>query len=157
MRHEASSIRGSLLIVITIASLSASLLLALPIRYADADSNKGALVVQAEAAQGRATPGNTQPANFLVVVTEHDTGEPVTDLVQLNFQIINHFAVTGQVCGFSNNIVSFVNIGTGAYQIRVGLEASIPGCAWVAGDYLAQVIVTNGKSQGQATATLSVE
>jgi hypothetical protein len=159
MRHETSSIKGSLplLIVITIASLTAFLLPALPIRSADADSNKGALVVQAEAAQGRAAPGNTQPANFLIVVTEHDTGVPVTNLAQSDFQIINHFAVTGQVCGFSNNIVSFGNIGTGAYQIRVGLETSIPGCAWVGGDYLAQVIVTNGTSPGQATATLSVE
>jgi hypothetical protein len=157
MRHEASSIKGSLLIVIAIASLTTALLLALPIRNADADSNKGEVVVQAEAAQGRAAPGNTQFANFLVVVTEHDTGEPVTTLIQSDFQIINHFAVTGQVCGFSNNIVSFANTGTGAYQIRVGLETSVPGCAWVAGDYLAQVIVTNGTLQGQATATLSVE
>jgi len=120
-----------------------------------AGPNKGAVLVQAQAAQGRAEPGNSQPANFLVVVTDPDTGAGVTDLVQADFQIINHFLITGQTCGFSNNIVSFVNVGTGSYQIRVGL--TVPGCTWVAGDYLAQDIVTHGSEAGQAAATLSVE
>ncbi len=88
---------------------------------ASADPKKGALLVQAQAAQGRAEPGNSH---------DPDTGAGVTDLVEADFQIINHFLITGQTCGFSNNIVSFINVGTGAYQIRVGL--TVPGCTWVA-------------------------
>jgi hypothetical protein len=120
-----------------------------------ANPKETALLVQAQAAQGRAEPGNSQPANFLVLVTDPETGAAVTDLVEANFQIINHFLITGQTCGFSNNIVGFVNVGTGAYQIRVGLV--VPGCTWVAGDYLAQVMVTRGADAGQAAALLSVE
>jgi hypothetical protein len=120
-----------------------------------ADPKETALLVQAQAAQGRAEPGNSQPANFLVLVTDPETGAAVTDLVETNFQIINHFLITGQTCGFSNNIVGFVNVGTGAYQIRVGLV--VPGCTWVAGDYLAQVLVIRGADAGQAAALLSVE
>lgn len=116
---------------------------------------KGALLVQSEGAQGRADVGNSEPANFLVIVTDPDTGAAVTDLVEADFRIINHFLITGQTCGFSNNIVGFVNVGTGAYQIRVGL--TVPGCTWVAGDYLAQVIVARGSEAGQAAATLTVE
>jgi hypothetical protein len=119
-----------------------------------ADPKKGALLVQAQAAQGRAEPGNSQPANFLVVVTNPDTGAGVTDLVEADFQIINHFLITGQTCGFSNNIIGFVNVGNGAYQIRVGLV--VAGCTWVAGDYLAQVLVTRGFEAGQAAVTLTV-
>ena len=120
-----------------------------------ANPKETALLVQAQAAQGRAEPGNSQPANFLVLVTDPETGAAVTDLVEANFQIINHFLITGQTCGFSNNIVGFVNVGTGAYQIRVGLV--VPGCTWVAGDYLAQVMVTRGADAAQAAALLSVE
>lgn len=120
-----------------------------------ADPKETALLVQAQAAQGRAEPGNSQPANFLVLVTDPETGAAVSDLVEANFQIINHFLITGQTCGFSNNIVGFVNVGTGAYQIRVGLV--VPGCTWVAGDYLAQVLVIRGADAGQAATLLSVE
>jgi hypothetical protein len=115
-----------------------------------------AFFVQAEAAQGFAAPGNTQPANFLVVVTDHRTGAPVTNLSESNFAIINHFSIPGQLCGFSNQIAFFNNIGTGAYQIRVELP-DILGCAWVQGDYLAQVIVNAVSKRGQATATLSIK
>ena len=120
-----------------------------------ADPKETALLVQAQAAQGRAEPGNSQPANFLVLVTDPETGAAVTDLVEANFQIINHFLITGQTCGFSDNIVGFVNLGTGAYQIRVGLV--VPGCTWVGGDYLAQVLVERGNDAGQTAALLSVK
>lgn len=120
-----------------------------------ADPKKGALLVQAQAAQGAAAPGNSLPANFLVLVTDPDTGAAVTDLAETNFTIINHFSIPGQTCGFSNNIVQFVNVGTGAYQIRVALV--VPGCTWVAGDYLAQVLVSSGTDAGQAAAKLSVQ
>jgi hypothetical protein len=123
---------------------------------ANAEDEGRAFFVQAEAAQGFASPGNTQPANFLVVVTNHRTGTPVVNLTESNFAIINHFSIPGQLCGFSNQIAFFGNVGTGAYQIRVELP-DILGCAWVQGDYLAQVIVSEGFKRGQATATLSIK
>jgi hypothetical protein len=88
-----------------------------------------------------------------VLVTDPLTGEAVTGLTQKNFQIINHFSIPGQVCGFSNNISSFNNVGTGAYQIQVRPK----GCNWVAGDYLAQVIVSAKSRNGQAAAKLSIK
>jgi len=116
-----------------------------------------AYVVQVEAGQGAAAPGNTQPANFLAVVTESQTGAAVTGLSQSNFTIINHFSIPGQKCGFSNNITMFNNVGTGAYHIQVGLQTDIPGCEWVQGKYLSQVMVKSDKKQGQGTATLSIK
>ena len=149
MRNRTETREYSLVVTITILALAIIAGLENFMQPASADPKKGALLVQAQAAQGRAEPGNSQPANFLVVVTDPETGAGVTDLVEADFQIINHFAVTGQTCGFSNNIVSFVNVGTGAYQIKVGLV--------VAGDNLAQVIVTRGSEAGQAAATLSIK
>src|SRR5450432_635267 len=111
-----------------------------------------ALFVQAIAGQGFAAPHNNQPANFLVVITDAVTGEAITNLVQKEFQIIDHFLIPGATCGFSNHISLFQNIGTGAYQIQVTLG----GCNWVRGDYLAQIIVSSHGRNGQATATLSV-
>jgi hypothetical protein len=111
-----------------------------------------AVFVQAEAGQGFAAPHNSLPANFLVVVTDPETGEAVTTLTQKNFTIINHFSIPGQTCGFSNNITSFNNVGTGAYQIQVKPK----GCDWVQGDYLAQIMVSAKGKNGQATATLSI-
>src|SRR5262249_41891951 len=75
-----------------------------------------ALSVQSQASQGFAAPGNLQPANFLVVVTD-DNGAPVTNLTHTDFIIVNHFTLPGQLCGFSNQIVAFNNTGTGAYHI----------------------------------------
>ena len=111
------------------------------------------LNVQAQAAQGFAAPGNAAPANFLVVVTD-ENGAAVTNLTQADFTVINHFGIPGQVCGFSNQIVTFNNVGTGAYHIQVALVNR--GCTWVKGDYLAQVIVANGVGHGQAAVKLSV-
>lgn len=112
-----------------------------------------AVLVQAEAGQGFAAPNNNQPANFLVVVTDPVTGQAVTNLGQKSFTMINHFSIPGQVCGFSNNITAFNNVGTGAYHIQVKPK----GCNWVSGKYLAQIIVSSKGRNGQATATLSIK
>jgi hypothetical protein len=149
-----SATKGRLMFI-TVLAIGMLIALMQLAEKSSADSKKGALLVQAVAAQGRADVGNSEPANFLVIVTDPDTGAAVTDLVEADFRIINHFLITGQTCGFSNNIVGFVNVGTGAYQIRVGL--TLPGCTWVAGNYLAQVAVARGSEAGQAAAILMVE
>lgn len=125
-----------------------------PLEQIQAESPDNALLVQVEASQGFAAPGNSLPANFLVVVTD-PSGAPMTHLEQADFVITNQFKLPGQVCGFSNNIVSFVNVLNGAYRIQVDLV--VPGCVWVEGDYLAHVAVTDGLKRGQAPATLSVK
>jgi len=113
-------------------------------------ANPTALNIQVQAAQGAAASGNMQPANFLVLVTDAKTGVAVTDLVQSNFSVIAHFSGP---CGFSNNITSFVNVGTGAYQIQVRPVSGV----WLPGDCLAQVIVDGARLRGgQAPATLSI-
>lgn len=112
-----------------------------------------ALLVQAQAGQGFAAPHNSQPANFLIVVTDPITGVAVTDLVQKNFIMVNHFSIPGQTCGFSNQISAFNNVLNGAYQIQVKPK----GCNWVAGDYLAQIMVAAKDRNGQATAKLSIK
>ncbi|HEX8500200.1 MAG TPA: hypothetical protein VF659_06365 [Pyrinomonadaceae bacterium] len=118
-----------------------------------ASGASSALFVQAEAGQGFAAPHNNQPANLLVVVTDPVTGEAVTDLAQKNFTVVNHFSIPGQACGFSNNITAFNNVLNGAYQIQVKPK----GCDWVAGAYLAQIIVAAKGRSGQATATLLIK
>jgi hypothetical protein len=117
------------------------------------------LSVQAYAAQGFAAPGNNQAANFLVIVTNPQTGAAVTNLIQSNFTIINHFGIPGQVCGFSNGVVSFHNIGTGAYQIQVKVHNVNPSvtCTWIKGDYLGQVMVTSAEASGQTPVKLSIQ
>ena len=120
-----------------------------------ADAEKNALTIQAEASQGNAAPGNTQPVNFLVIVTELG-GAPVVRLDQSAFQVINHFRLPDQTCGFSNRISSFHDVHTGAYQIQVDLNPAIPGCAWLQGDYLAQIAVNDGARIGQTAVKLSV-
>ncbi len=118
-----------------------------------------ALEVQAVASQGSAAPGNNANANLLVLVTDPRTGLAVVFLTQSEFSVINHFGVPGQSCGFSHNITSFNNVGTGAYQITLATSAVSPppgGCNWVAGDYLGQVMVTSGRLHGQAAFKLSV-
>ncbi len=115
-----------------------------------------ALLVQVEAGQGFARPYNTEPANLLVVVTDPRTGVAVTGLREEHFTVINHFSIPGQACGFSNTIVFFNDVMTGAYHIQVGLTDDVPGCTWVWGDYLLQVIVAAGQRSGQGTATLRI-
>ena len=118
-----------------------------------------AVNVQAMAARGSAAPGNNANANILVLVTDPKTGAGVTTLTQGNFTVVDHFGIPGQSCGFSNNITSFNNVLTGAYQITVATHSANPpggGCKWVAGDYLGQVMVRTPKVQGQAAFLLSI-
>ncbi len=124
-----------------------------PPQSAQAYAPKNELLVQVEASQGHAAPGNSLAANFLVVVTD-DNGDPVTDLEQSDFMVVNHFILPGQTCGFSNHIVSFNNTHNGAYQIQV--SPAVSGCTWVEGDYLAQVVINSRGSHGQAPAKLSL-
>lgn len=112
-----------------------------------------ALLVQAEAAPGAAAAGNGEAANVLVVVTEFATGRAVTDLKQTDFTIINHLSFPGQTGGFSNGIAQFNNVGTGAYHLLVKLAK---GGKWASGGYLAQIMVSAGERQGQATALLMI-
>ena len=136
----------ALALVLTIAWLHTS-------NQVHAQTSSNALTVQVEASQGFAAPGNSLPANFLVVVSD-TSGAPITNLDQSDFSISNQFKLPGQICGFSNNIVSFANVLNGAYRIQVDLV--LPGCTWVEGDYLAHVAVTDGIRRGQAPARLSV-
>lgn len=118
-----------------------------------------AVKVQAVAARGSAAAGNNSNANILVLVTDRTTGGGVTTLTQSNFTVIDHFSLPGQACGFSNNITSFNNVGTGAYQLTVATHSTTPpagGCKWVAGNYLGQVIVKSASVAGQAAFLLSV-
>ncbi len=118
-----------------------------------------AVNVQAVAAKGAAHAGNNANADILVLVTDAHTGAGVTSLVQANFNIVDHFGLPGQSCGFSSNITSFHNVMSGAYQITVATHSASPpagGCKWVAGDYLGQVIVTTPAVQGQAAFKLSI-
>jgi hypothetical protein len=118
-----------------------------------------AVYVQAVAARGAAAAGNNANANILVLVTEPSTGAGVTSLTQADFAVIDQFALPGQVCGFSNNITSFNNVMTGAYQITVATHSTAPppgGCKWVAGDYLGQVSVKTAVVEGQAAFVLSI-
>ncbi len=117
------------------------------------------LDVQAVAAQGAAAPGNNANAHLLVLVTDARTGQGVPSLAQAAFTIVDHFSLPGQSCGFSSNITSFHDVGTGAYQITLATHSAPPpagGCKWVGGDYLGQVIVRPGKAEGQAAFALSI-
>ena len=118
-----------------------------------------AVKVQAVAAKGSAAPGNNSNANILVLVTDRTTGAGVTSLTQSSFTVIDHFGLPGEACGFSNNITSFNNVGTGAYQLTVALHSAAPppgGCKWAAGNHLGQVIVKSASVAGQAAFLLSV-
>lgn len=118
-----------------------------------------AVDVQAVAGKGSAAPGNNANADILVLVTNPKTGAGITSLAQADFTVVDHFGVPGQSCGFSNNITSFNNVGTGAYQITVATHSASPppgGCKWVAGQYLGQVIVRTRRVQGQAAFLLLI-
>jgi hypothetical protein len=119
-----------------------------------------AATVQAVAANGAASPGNNANADILVVVTDTNTGAGITNLKQADFTVIDQFGLPGQHCGFSNNITSFNNVGTGAYQISVANHSTKPpegGCKWIAGDYLGQIIVGSATVKGQAVFLLSIK
>ena len=118
-----------------------------------------ALQVQVKAAQGAAAPGNNANADILVLVTDPASGAGVASLAQGNFTVVEQFGVPGQTCGFSNNVTSFVNVGTGAYRLTVATHSANPpagGCKWTGGDHLGQVMVHAPLGQGQAPFLLSV-
>ncbi len=115
-------------------------------------ATRTALNVEVQAAAGYAEPDNNAPADLLVLVTNPVTGAAVTNLKDLNFVVIQHFTRPGMSCGFSNNVVAFNNVGTGAYHLQVAPKS----CMWAAGEYLLQVMVSSGARRGQAAATLSV-
>jgi hypothetical protein len=90
-----------------------------------------AVNVQAVAAKGTAAPGNNANADILVLVSDPHTGAGVTYLSKADFEVMDHFRVPGQTCGFSNNITSFNNVSTGAYQLTVATHSASPvvgGC-----------------------------
>jgi hypothetical protein len=118
-----------------------------------------AVDVQAVASAGAASAGNNDNADILVLVTDESTGAGVTTLAQADFEIVDHFSLPGQHCGFSSHITAFNNVGTGAYQIQVATHATLPppgGCTWVKGKYLGQVVITAATVRGQAAFTLSI-
>ena len=121
-----------------------------------------ALKVEVVASAGLAAAGDNDPANILVLVTDPESGLPVTGLLQDNFIVVDHFTLPLQNCGFSGNIVSFFDIHSGAYQLKVQNHATGPCSGWVSGDYLAQVYVadppppTSPKEAGQGAAVLHI-
>ena len=145
-------VRARVMTAMTAAAV-ASVFLVVVTAPADSVTNGPvAVVVQAQAAAGSAAPGNSSPADILVLVTDRVTGSAITDLAKSRFAVINHFSHPGQTCGFSNNVVTFNNVGTGAYHLQVAPAS----CTWAAGDFLLQVIVSSGVRHGQAAAKLSV-
>ena len=121
-----------------------------------AQSTSTALNVQAITAPEDAAVGNTQPAKLLVLITDAKTGMSIKGLRESNTAITNHSAPPGSKCGFSGQVRDFRDIGTGAYQIQLGLGSSIPGCDWVKGTYLGQISVSDRGKQGQAPFSLTI-
>lgn len=109
------------------------------------------LTVNAQGSGGNAAQGNTHPANVLVVVSQ--SGVPVADLQQTNFTVMEHFTVPGQQYPFSNNIIGFKNVGSGAYCIQV---KPINNAPWSSGHHLAQIIVSTRSHQGMAAVKIIV-
>ena len=109
------------------------------------------LTVSIQGSGGNAASGNTHPANILAVVSQ--SGVPVADLQQSNFTVMEHFNVPGQQYPFSNNIVGFKNVGSGAYMIQV---KPINNAPWSSGHHLAQIIVSTRTQQGMTAAKIIV-
>lgn len=109
------------------------------------------LTVSAQGSGGNAATGNTHPANIMAVVSQ--SGVPVADLQQTNFTVMEHFNVPGQQYPFSNNIVGFKNVGSGAYCIQV---KPINNAPWSSGHHLAQIIVSTRNQQGMAAVKIIV-
>ncbi len=110
-----------------------------------------ALTVNAQGAGGNAANGNTHPANILIVVSQ--AGIPVTELQQSNFTVMEHFTVPNQQYPFSNNIVGFKNVGSGAYMVQV---KPINNAPWSSGHHLAQIIVSTRTQQGMTAVKVIV-
>lgn len=109
------------------------------------------LTISAQGSGGNAASGNTHPANILTVVSH--AGVPVADLQQSNFTVMEHFNVPGQQYPFSNNIVGFKNLGSGAYGIQV---KPINNAPWSSGHHLAQIIVSTRSQQGMSAVKIIV-
>lgn len=109
------------------------------------------LTVSAQGSGGNAASGNTHPANILAVVSQ--SGAPVAELQQSNFTVMEHFNVPGQQYPFSNNIVGFKNVGSGAYMIQV---KPINNAPWSSGHHLAQLIVSTRSQQGMTAVKIIV-
>lgn len=109
------------------------------------------LTVNAQGSGGNAAQGNTHPANILAVVSQ--SGVPVADLQQSNFTVMEHFNVPGQQYPFSNNIVGFKNVGSGAYCVQV---KPINNAPWSSGHHLAQIIVSTRTQQGMTAVKIIV-
>lgn len=109
------------------------------------------LTVSAQGSGGNAASGNTHPANILVVVSQ--SGVPVAELQQSNFTVMEHFNVPGQQYPFSNNIIGFKNVGSGAYTIQV---KPINNAPWSSGHHLAQLIVSTRTQQGMTAVKIIV-
>ena len=109
------------------------------------------LTVSAQGAGGNAASGNTHPANILAVVSH--SGVPIADLQQSNFTVMEHFNVPGQQYPFSNNIIGFKNVGSGAYMIQV---KPINNAPWSSGHHLAQLIVSTRTQQGMCAVKIIV-
>lgn len=109
------------------------------------------LTVSAQGSGGNAASGNTHPANILAVVSH--SGVPITDLQQSNFTVMEHFNVPGQQYPFSNNIIGFKNVGSGAYMIQV---KPINNAPWSSGHHLAQLIVSTRTQQGMCAVKIIV-
>jgi hypothetical protein len=105
------------------------------------------LTVHAQAVPGGAQHGNTQPANILVLVT--CGGWPVVDLTEDHFSIMEHFDVPQPSSPFSNNVTSFRNSGSGAYQLQVRPMCQSP---WHSGQHLGQVVVSSPDERHGQTA-----
>lgn len=109
------------------------------------------LSVSAQGSGGNAASGNTHPANILAIVSQ--SGVPVADLQQSNFTVMEHFNVPGQQYPFSNNVVGFKNVGSGAYMIQV---KPINNAPWSSGHHLAQIIVSTRSQQGMTAVKIIV-
>src|SRR5688572_25100270 len=107
---------GSLIVMMTILTSITISVKGQDNDQSDEKTKKTPLMVQVSATQGDAAEGNSEPANFLVVVTEARTGVRVRDLTKSDFQIISHFS-SQKNCGLSKELSGFVYAGKGAYRI----------------------------------------
>jgi len=128
--------------------------------YFGSAQNSNGVEVTARFSQGSAVAYHAAAngaANLLVQVADLASGNPIDGLTQSQFKLTGHFQLPGQSCGFSSNgIAGFAGVGNGWYQMTVGLPASRDLCQWVAGDYLANIVVQNGR-QGATVATLNIQ
>ena len=93
---------------------------------------------------------------MIVSVVGLNNGNPVTTLVKTDFFVSDQMSLPGQTCGFSNEVVTFVNVGNGIYQFTLGLP-DLGQCAWVKGTYLAGIQVSDNSGHGLTVSKLVIE